>query len=324
MHIKPLMRESKIKAINEHERRCAKSPDLDFAMIGDSIVTNFKEHCMEIWEQHFPKRSMILGISGDQIGHVWYRMLYGGIPKRAKVVVVHVGTNNVQYNTVTEITCAIVSMCDAFIEKYKGTLILSGLLPRLKSKWNKKIQSVNLNLESELCGKCYFVNHSAFTYHKRHFWHDGLHLSADGYEVFAKSIHHFLLKPSHSSVLKCKSTSIHFQYDIEDFPALDNSCDVHTDISEIISACCDAPKPPPSDTNSQVSPKYDKVWSERKKTLKGIVRKRAPRYTILLPPIIWVEEPEYEPWEPIRNNRRRKRAPKTPETSDSECTFQFL
>ena len=315
--LRPTFRNSKEKIISEFQRKCAKNPNIRFVMIGDSIVSNFGRHCFGIWEKYFPMDHLNLGIPGDKIEHVWDRIKCNGVPKNARAVVIHVGSNNIQLNTITDITQSIVAMCDYFISRYRGTsLIVSAILPRLSSRWNDKIQTINNNLETQLRGKCYFVTHDTTKFHKSHFWHDGLHLSADGYVEYSSSFHQFSFKkPTHSSVLKCN----HFKYEVDDFPVLQGSMSYKEDL---LLPCVEIPKLAPvlpivftTDTDSLESPRFSNGLRE-KQQLKGIVRRRARHYAKLLPPHSVVDfEAEYEPWEPRRNNRGIKNMVKTPDSS---------
>ena len=122
MYFTPCFRESKQKVISDFERRCAQTKNVNVVMIGDSIVSNFLEYGDP--KLCFPASSMLLGIPGDRIEHVWYRLIHNGIPKNAKVVIIHVGTNNLKSDLNDVIVGAIVSMCQQAVSKNKKTVFV--------------------------------------------------------------------------------------------------------------------------------------------------------------------------------------------------------
>ena len=91
--------------------------DSQYAMIGDSIVSNFTLHYPSMWEQHFPT-VLNLGIPGDRVETLWWRMVNGGIPQNVKWVIIHIGTNNVIGGDSHSIICSIVSMMRDLIPSF--------------------------------------------------------------------------------------------------------------------------------------------------------------------------------------------------------------
>ena len=77
--IKPTYRGGKATLINEYQRKCIRNPDMDFIMIGDSIVSNFTKHCSYIWNNGYLIKSMNLGIPGDKVEQSSWKSPYFNI-----------------------------------------------------------------------------------------------------------------------------------------------------------------------------------------------------------------------------------------------------
>ena len=69
----------KRKMITEFEQKCANIQNPNLVLIGDSIFANMEKHCPLVWDDHFCDEPRLksptnLGISGDKIQNVWYRI----------------------------------------------------------------------------------------------------------------------------------------------------------------------------------------------------------------------------------------------------------
>ena len=106
----------------------------NLVLIGDSIFANMERHCPLVWDDHFCDEPRLksptnLGIFGDKIQNVWYRIRYRGVPRKAKNLVLHVGTNNIEGDSPHAIVQALNSLVYDFNVRYPDTkLIVSGVL----------------------------------------------------------------------------------------------------------------------------------------------------------------------------------------------------
>lgn len=76
-----------------------KQGNVDMILIGDSITHGW-EGAADVWNKFYGKRNAVnLGISGDQTGHVLWRLDHGNIDGISpKLAVIMIGTNNAGHN----------------------------------------------------------------------------------------------------------------------------------------------------------------------------------------------------------------------------------
>lgn len=108
----------------------AKGKDADVIFIGDSILQAL-EHT-EVWNQWFaPLHCLNFSIHKDQTQNVLWRIKNGELDHvDPKVIVVHVGTNNVE-NTPEQVCEGILEIIRTIREKHPSAyIVLPSLLPR--------------------------------------------------------------------------------------------------------------------------------------------------------------------------------------------------
>ena len=137
-------------------------------MIGDSIVAGLLRY-KNIWDNFF-SGTVNLGIGGDMTQNVLWRIRNMRLSHDIKFVVVHCGTNNIDFNRPDDIANALVLIADK-IRLYNPEIkvILSGILPRdgIASLRREKIIKTN-DLLNEYC-----LNHKNIYYLDRVDWtHD--------------------------------------------------------------------------------------------------------------------------------------------------------
>jgi lysophospholipase L1-like esterase len=73
-----------------------KQGNVDLIFIGDSITHAWETAGKDVWQKFYAKRNAVnLGISGDQTGHVLWRLDHGNIDGISpKLAVIMIGTNN--------------------------------------------------------------------------------------------------------------------------------------------------------------------------------------------------------------------------------------
>jgi lysophospholipase L1-like esterase len=178
----------------------AKKGDIDVVFIGDSITQGWNNN--KVWKENFaPLKAANFGISGDQTGHVLWRLTEGkeleGITP--KVAVVMIGTNNTGKHSAEEIAGGITMIVKTIQEKSPKTkVLLLGVFPRdmmPETKNRKKISEIN-KIIAKLddggktvkyldIGQKFLTDEGVLT---KDVMPDFLHLSARGYEIWAEAI----------------------------------------------------------------------------------------------------------------------------------------
>ena len=117
--------------------------------IGDSIIQNFNKY-PKVFKTYF-KNAINVGLSGDRTQHVLWRLKSGLLPLKAKLIIVHVGTNNLGKNRLLHIAEAIVEIVNTPKEN-DAQIVVTVLLPRgmYPCTTSEDITSVNLYLENLL------------------------------------------------------------------------------------------------------------------------------------------------------------------------------
>lgn len=82
-----------------------KQGNVDLLMIGDSITQGWEAPGKEVWAEYYaPRNAVNLGIGGDRVEHVLWRLQNGNIAGISpKAAVIMIGTNNHKDNTAEEI-----------------------------------------------------------------------------------------------------------------------------------------------------------------------------------------------------------------------------
>lgn len=178
----------------------AKKGDVDVLFLGDSIT-----HAWEgspVWEKNFkPLKAANFGISGDQTGHVLWRLTEGkeleGITP--KVAVLMIGTNNSGRDSAEDIAEGIKAVVKTIHKKSPKTkVLLLGVFPRGEKAGTpirQKLSKVN-EIVSKLddggktvkyldIGQKFLNEEGNLT---KEIMPDYLHLSTRGYEIWAEAI----------------------------------------------------------------------------------------------------------------------------------------
>ena len=172
----------------------------DTLLIGDSIVSGMSRY-RSTWNKYFENNAINQGIGGDMTQHVSWRLRNTRLSKNIKFVVVHCGTNNIDFNKPDDIAGALIAMAEKIhLYRPEVKVILSGILPRdsvTASIRREKIKITN-NL---LMGKCinlhnvYYLDHDDANWthddgrlKKELFYTDNLHLVKTGNEKLSSEI----------------------------------------------------------------------------------------------------------------------------------------
>ena len=189
--------------MNRHEsfnQRVAKG-NVDLIFIGDSITHGWEGKGKAIWEKYYIKRNAVnLGIGGDRTEHVLWRLDNGNIKNiNPKVAVVMIGTNNSGNgrNSAEEMIDGVTAVIEKLRTKLPKTeILLLDIFPRGQriNAQRGKILQVNQVL-SRLDSRPHvtflrigqnFVSPNGSI--AKDIMPDFLHLTPNGYEIWAKSI----------------------------------------------------------------------------------------------------------------------------------------
>jgi lysophospholipase L1-like esterase len=174
--------------------------------IGDSITQMFggdphdrPQSGKEVWEQHYGKRNAAnLGFGYDFVENTLWRLQHGELDgAAAKVVVIHIGTNNVNRNTPEEIATGIRAICTEVHHRQPvAKTVLMAIFPRgpKPDATRAKLEAIN-KLIADLDGKdgILFLDIGAKFLEpdgtiSRETMGDFLHPTAKGYEIWAREL----------------------------------------------------------------------------------------------------------------------------------------
>lgn len=180
----------------------------DVIFLGDSITQGW-EGQKKTWDEAFGAfKPVNLGISGDQTGHVLWRITDGKEldPLKPKLAVIMIGTNNTGGHSAEQIAGGVKAIVETLRKAKPDTKILVlGVFPRAggigkedpvapKEKLNPKIKAIN-DLIAKLADdkKVFYKDIGEKFLNKdggleRKVMPDLLHLSADGYKIWADAI----------------------------------------------------------------------------------------------------------------------------------------
>jgi lysophospholipase L1-like esterase len=182
----------------------------DVIFIGDSITQGWEGGAAKkIWAEAFgPFKPVNLGISGDQTGHVLWRITEGKEiePLKPKLAVIMIGTNNTGGHTAEQIAGGIKAIVEELRkQKPEMKILLLGVFPRAggikkedtvapADKLNPKIEAINDRIAKLADDKHVFYKDIGAKFLnkdgglERKVMPDLLHLSEEGYKIWAEAI----------------------------------------------------------------------------------------------------------------------------------------
>lgn len=179
----------------------ANQGDVDLIFIGDSITHGWEGDAGKaVWDKFYGSRkAMNAGIGGDRTQHVLWRLDNGNIDGiKPKLAVLMIGTNNSGSDTPDDIAAGITAIVQKLRTKLPETKVLVlGIFPRGPNADDPKRQvnvATNNIIKSLDDGKSVFyldisdkfLNDDGTL--ERQIMPDLLHLSKQGYEIWAESI----------------------------------------------------------------------------------------------------------------------------------------
>jgi lysophospholipase L1-like esterase len=177
--------------------------------IGDSITQMFggephdrSQPGKEVWEKYYAKRNASnLGFGYDFVENTLWRLRHGELDgAAAKVVVIHIGTNNVSRNTPVEIASGIRAICDEVRQRQPSVkIVLMAIFPRgpKPDATRSKLDEIN-KLIAGFDGVTFLDIGAKFLEPdgsiSRETMGDFLHPTAKGYEIWANELEPVLSK----------------------------------------------------------------------------------------------------------------------------------
>ncbi|MCE9606256.1 MAG: GDSL family lipase [Planctomycetia bacterium] len=198
--ITPVSRDGKWMIRHELINSRAVPGEVDVIFFGDSITQGWEGDGKEVWAKYYGSRkAMNAGISGDRTQHVLWRIENGNIKGiTPKLAVLMIGTNNSGRNTSEQIADGIKAIVAKLREKLPQTKVLVlAVFPRgpdAASKLRIVNEKANAIVKSLDDGKSIFYLDigpqflSADGTLDKKIMYDLLHLTPEGYEIWAKSI----------------------------------------------------------------------------------------------------------------------------------------
>jgi lysophospholipase L1-like esterase len=194
----------------EKKAAIAATPEVDVLLLGDSITHSWEGN-QAIWNEVLPDHSFFnIGFSGDRTEHVIWRLQDGAVEGlNPRVVMLMIGTNNTGHrmDKPADIAAGIGGVIKELKTRLpKSKLLLLGIFPRGQADDAKdRLNNVAVNktlkdyADDETVffldiGPKFFSEDGALT---NGVSGDFLHLSADGYRIWAQSV-----KPKLDELLK--------------------------------------------------------------------------------------------------------------------------
>ena len=199
-------------ASHQRHEHLAESTKPTLLLCGDSIVAGLSRYA-DVWKNTFqPLNTLNMGIPGDKTQNVLWRAKNFALPRSTQSVIIHCGTNNVDYDQPRDVALGVVSVGLAFLERSPNlTIFITGLLPRDSKASSRRFKIVQINnylkyyCETKLKNFRYLDHHSDYlcddgSLRKELYYKDRLHLVEKGNALFANRIISFFTKLSKARV----------------------------------------------------------------------------------------------------------------------------
>ena len=204
--IQPVPRDGRWMKRHESMNSRVAEGNVDLVFIGDSITQGWEGRGKAIWAEYYGDRNAVnLGIGGDRTQHVIWRLQNGNLKGiHPKAAVIMIGTNNSGDNTAEQIAEGVTKIVQILRETTPQTkILLLATFPRgANPKDARRMVNESSNaMVSDLAkdpsvyyldiGNQFLEDDQTLS---REIMPDLLHLSEEGYEIWAKSIEPTLKK----------------------------------------------------------------------------------------------------------------------------------
>lgn len=186
-----------------HERKLEEAKQgADIVFLGDSITQGWETAGRDAWRDHFStRRALNLGFGGDSTQHVLWRLEHGELDGvDPKLVVLHIGTNNARHSEATpaQIAAGVEEIVKLIhLKAPSAKVLLHAIFPRgpdANDPVRKRCQEISLTLRRRATTmRAEFLDIGALLMAQdgtisKDIMPDLLHLSAEGYEIWAKAL----------------------------------------------------------------------------------------------------------------------------------------
>jgi lysophospholipase L1-like esterase len=196
--IRNLRQEARVAELLERGRRL----EADLVFVGDSISLHWEDAGSAVWKRYYGERRAInLGISGEQTGHLLWRIEQGHLDAlRPRLVVLLIGTNNIEYagHGPQEIAEGVRAILQALRARgIDAPILLLGLFPRGRERddaFRLNSEATNRLLADLADGRTVHFRDIGAVFTQPdgtidpNLMPDHLHLSAQGYALWAEAI----------------------------------------------------------------------------------------------------------------------------------------
>ena len=204
--IKPVPRSGGWMTRHESFNKRVAQGKVDLVFIGDSITQAWEGNGKDVWAKYYGKRNAVnLGIGGDRTQHVIWRLDNGNLKDIApKAAVIMIGTNNSGSNSPAEIADGVKVIVEQIRKKSPNTkILLLAVFPRgtnnddTRRKVNQGANAIFEKLADSKhvhyldIGEHFLTDNGTL---EREIMPDLLHLSPQGYTIWAESIEKSLAK----------------------------------------------------------------------------------------------------------------------------------
>lgn len=172
---------------------------VDVIFIGDSITEQFRWGVGKpVWDKHYASRALNFGLGSDRTQHAIWRLQNLPISEFSpKVAVILIGTNNFE-DTPEDIAAGVRAVISAAQTRFPGVkIVLTSILPNARA--TEKMAAANRLLAPLHDGKTIHFLDLSTTFEPvgeswKGLWRDKLHLTAEGYEMWASALDPLLEK----------------------------------------------------------------------------------------------------------------------------------
>jgi beta-glucosidase len=167
---------------------------------GDSITEGWKGSGQEVWKEYYSTRNAVnYGIGGDLTQHLIWRINNGEVEGlHPKLVILKIGTNNLGSANDEDIAKGVKQVIEDLQKKLPSAkVLLLGILPRgdANNAYEPRIKHINSIIKTYADGnKVKFLDmgpsfeDASGHIHENLYVPDKLHLSKEGYSVWAKTM----------------------------------------------------------------------------------------------------------------------------------------
>jgi lysophospholipase L1-like esterase len=198
--ITPVPRDGKWMERHDLINSRAKPGEVDVIFLGDSITAGWEGNGKAAWDKYFaPRKAMNAGIGGDRTQHVLWRIENGNIKGiTPKAAVLMIGTNNSGINTPETIAAGVKAIVDKLRKELpESKILVLGIFPRgatpddARRKVNEGANAIIKGLADDKSvfyldiGPKFLGPDGTLS---KEIMYDLLHLTPQGYEIWATSI----------------------------------------------------------------------------------------------------------------------------------------